>query len=100
MRLSLKGWIGLLTRYSLPVRYEKGVSVIAEERLEIEELLRAALSDWVDFLFVPTPEPFVIYADHDEYTTFYAQDRSNLSQVTEALLAQGFEQIAGYERAL
>jgi hypothetical protein len=95
-----KGWIGLLTRYSLPVRYEKGVSVIAEGRLEIEELLRAALSDWVDFLFVPTPEPFVIYADHDEYTTFYAQDRSNLSQVTEALLAQGFEQIAGYERAL
>jgi hypothetical protein len=31
---------------------------------------------------------------------FYAQDRSNLSQVTEALVAQGFEQIAGYERAL
>ncbi len=34
----------------------------AEGHVEIEELLRAALSDWVDFLFVPTPEPFVIYA--------------------------------------
>ena len=95
-----KGWIGLLTRHSLPIRYERGVSVTAEGHVEIEELLRAALSDWVDFLFVPIPEPFVIYADHDEYTTFYAHNHPSLSQVAEALLAQGFEQITGYERVL
>jgi hypothetical protein len=31
----------------------------------------------------------VIYADHDEYTTFYANTRSNLNRVVEALVAQG-----------
>ena len=69
-------------------------------RQEIEELLHATLSDWVDFLFVPAPKTFVIYADHDEYTTFYANSRSNLNRVTESLLTQGFEEVSGYQRRL
>ena len=93
-------WIDLLNRYSLPPRYGKGVSVTAAGRQEIEELLYTAFSDWFDFLFVTTPKPFVIYADHDEYATFYANTRSNLNRVVEALSAQGFEEVAEYSRQL
>jgi hypothetical protein len=95
-----KHWIELLTRYSLPPRYGRGVSVTADGRKEVEELLHTAFTDWFDFLFVPTPKPFVIYADHDEYTTFYANTRSNLNRVVQALLAQGFEEVAEYTRQL
>lgn len=95
-----KHWIDLLTRYSLPPRYSKGVSVTAVGAEEMQELLHTAFTDWFDFLFVPTPKPFVIYADHDEYATFYANTRSNLNRITEALSSQGFEEIAEYTRRL
>jgi hypothetical protein len=88
----------MLTRHSVPLQYKKGTSVTAEGEQEIEELLRAALSDWMDFLFIPTPKPFVIYADHDEYATFYANSRSNLNRVTDALLTEGFDEVPGYQR--
>jgi hypothetical protein len=51
----------------------------------MKEALIAVLSDCVDFLFIPTPTSFVIYADHDEYITFYAHTRSNLNQVANPL---------------
>lgn len=95
-----KHWIDLLTRYSLPARYGKGVSVTAVGRQEVEELLHTTFADWFDFLFVPTPKPFVIYADHDEYTTFYANTRSNLNRVVDVLSAQGIESVADYRRQL
>jgi hypothetical protein len=93
-----KHLVDLLTRHSLPTRYGKGTSVTAIGRQEMEELLRAAFTDWLDFVFVPSPKPFVIYADHDEYTTFYANTRSNINRVVEALLVQGFERISEYKR--
>jgi hypothetical protein len=93
-------WIELLTRYSLPPRYEKGVSVTAAGQQEIEAVLAAAFSDWVDFVFVPSPTRFVIYADHDEYTTFYAQTRSALKWIAEVLTGQGFETITGMKGSL
>ena len=95
-----KHLIDLLIRHSLPPRYGKGVSVTAAGQHEIEELLQAAFADWVDFLFVPSPKPFVIYADHDEYATFYANTRSNLNRISDALSLQGFEKIAEYTRPL
>jgi len=95
-----KHWIDLLARYSLPSRYGKGISVTAAGQREIGELLHAAFADWVDFLFVPSPKPFVIYADHDEYTTFYANTRSNLNRIVQPLLSQGFDVIAEYARQL
>lgn len=91
-----KHWIDQLIRHSLPPRYQKGTSVTAVG----QQVHHAALSDWVDFVFVPTPKTFVIYADHDEYTTFYANTRSNLNRVAEPLLTQGFEEISGYQRRL
>jgi hypothetical protein len=93
-----KRLIEVLTRHSLPLQYGKGTSVLAEGEQEIRELLHAAVSDVMDFLFVPSPKPFVIYADHHNYATFYANTRSNLSRVTDALLTQGFEEVSGYTR--
>jgi len=93
-----KHLLDVLTRHSLLRQYSKGTSVLAEGQQEIEELVRAVFSDWIDFLFVPTPKPFVIYADHDEYATFYANTRSNLNHVTDALLAEGIEEVSGYQR--
>lgn len=95
-----KHWIAFLTRYSLSPRYGKGVSVTAEGQHEILEMLEATFADWIDFLFAPTPKPFVVYADHDEYVTFYANTRSNLNRIAEVLAADGFEEIADFKRQL
>jgi len=95
-----KHLISLLTDYSISPRYGHDLSLTAVGQEEVEALLQAALSDWVDFIFIPQPKPFVIYADHDEYTTFYAHTCSNLNRVAEALSGQGFKTISGYERQL
>ena len=68
-------------------------SVTAENAEEAHLLLHAALTDWVDFAFVPSPKPFVIYADHDEYTTFFANTKSNLNRVVQALCSEGFDTV-------
>ena len=78
-------------------RLQAESSIEAAGPQEVGALLHAALSDWVDFWFIPSPKPFVIYADHDEYTTFFANTKSNLNGVVEALLKQGFQKV-DYER--
>jgi hypothetical protein len=95
-----KHLISLLSNYSIPPRCEQGLSVIAEGQKEVAALLQAGLSDWIEFIFVPDPKPFVIYAGHDEFTTFYANSRSNLNRVIKVLSGQGFEAVLDYERQL
>jgi len=90
----------LLEANSLPDLQKHDWSVTANGRREITDLLEAALEDWIDFIFVPTPKPFVIYADHDEYTTFYANTKSNLNLIAEALAARGYKQVENYLRTL
>jgi hypothetical protein len=65
----------------MPPRDVRGISLTAAGQQEIETLLHAAFSDSIDFIFVPEPRPFAIYADHDEFTTFFAHTRSNLNHV-------------------
>ena len=89
----------LLTSQSIPPSLQRESSIEAAGDQEVEALLRATLSDSVDFWFVPAPKPFVIYADHDEYTTFFANSKSNLNGVIEPLLKAGFERV-DYERHL
>jgi len=89
----------LLTSRSLPPSLQRESSIEVVGHQEAGALLQAALSDSVDFWFIPTPKPFVIYADHDEYTTFFAASKSNLNGVVEPLLKQGFEAV-DYERNL
>src|SRR5215831_5054522 len=88
----------LAARHKIAVRYGRDVVLKAENRQEVEESLLAALNDWIDFAFIPQPRSFVIYADHDEYATFYAQTRSNLNRITAALASGGFQVIEGYAR--
>lgn len=92
--------IKLLASYSLPPRYGCGLSLTAAGQQEVEMLLLAIFSDWIDFIFVPEPKSFAIYADHDEYTTFFAHKRSNLNRVVKALADDGFKMIPDYERHL
>lgn len=70
----------------------------AEGRTEVGKLLNAAFGEWVDFLFVPDPRPFVIYADHDEYTTFFFNSKSGISQLGEGLVKSGVRQVHDYQR--
>jgi len=95
-----KHLMAMLAKHSLPAQCGHDWSLRVAGQDEVEAILEAVLSDWVDFLFVPTPEPFVIYADHDEYMTFYAGTRSNLDRVVEALSAKGFAKVPSYERHL
>jgi hypothetical protein len=92
--------IELLKANAISPRYEKGVSIIAESKVEIAALLIAALGDYFDFIFVPEPKSIAILSDHDGYTTIYAQTRSNLNRVTIPLTDGGFHLVKDYEREL
>jgi hypothetical protein len=45
----------------------------------------ATLSESIDFVFVPSPASFMLYADHDEYVTFFSRKKSHLTRVVQAL---------------
>jgi hypothetical protein len=90
----------LLSAYSQSMNLTHGWSIESITTQSIRELLLATFKDWIDFAFIPAPQPCVIYADHDEYTTFYAMTKSNLNQVVHPLLAQGFTQVKDFERSL
>jgi len=90
----------LLSAYPQSMNLTHGWSIESITTQSIKELLLATIKDWIDFAFIPAPQPFVIYADHDEYTTVYAMTKSNLNQVVHPLLAQGFTQVKDFERSL
>lgn len=87
-----------LAKQSISDRITHGVCLEAEAPDEVAAILHATLADWIDFLFLPTPKRFAIYADHDEYTTFYANTKGNLSQIVYALHKKGFKRIEDYVR--
>jgi hypothetical protein len=91
--------LAMLARYSLGPT-DGAWSVEATGSAEVAKLLQAALTDSIDFAFVPTPKPFVIYVDHDEYATFYANTKSNLNIAVQALVKAGYKKVLGYERRL
>jgi hypothetical protein len=93
-----KNLTALLSSHQLQHSLRHDTSIVAEISTEAQPLLTAALGDWVDFLFIPTPKPFVLYADHDEYTTFYANSKANLNRVTAALTKGGFTAVENYIR--
>ncbi len=88
----------LLSSHQLQHVLRHDSSIVAEASAEVQTLLASALGDWVDFLFIPTPKPFVLYADHDEYATFFASRKSNLNRVTAALTKGGFTTVENYTR--
>jgi hypothetical protein len=90
----------LLKSHAIEPRNLLGQSLTASNPREVEELLVAAFSDWVDFLFVPTPKAFVIYADHDEFTTFFAHTRGDLNRAVQAMAALGVKTVPDFKRSL
>lgn len=73
-------------------------AIEASGKNAVAELLEAAFSDWLDFTFLPFPEDFAIYADHDEYTTFYSRDRAALKGLAGRLRTAGFDTVNDYTR--
>ena len=67
---------------------------------EAIDLLVAALGCSLDFYFVPEPRRFILYADHDEYTTLWAARKRTLSAIGTALLVAGFSEVSDYTRTL
>jgi len=92
--------IATLTKHSLPITYGRDWELAAVGRGEVAELLESVLSDWIDFIFVPKPRPFVIYADHDEFITFYTNTKSNLNFMLDTLSSGGFKRVQNYQRHL
>jgi len=66
---------------------------------DVRAMLRAVLSDSIDFAFVSMPKPFVIFADHDEFTTFLAMTRSNLNRIIAPMKAMKMAPVDGYTRS-
>jgi hypothetical protein len=88
----------LMEKYHLHLDnpWEFNLRVYGPEK--IKEALEAVLGDWIDFLFLPSPESIAIYADHDEYTTFYSKNAGTLAGLTQRLIGAGFRPIEGYVR--
>jgi hypothetical protein len=80
----------LLVQHSVTDETGVYVSLEAIGQEEIGALLRSALADWIDFVFVPTPTLFVMYTDHEEFTTFYANKKGALNRIVHALSDKGF----------
>ena len=90
--------IKLLAANSIKLENCYKFTVQAEGQAGIAELLETVLNNWIDFLFVPTPQSFAIYADHDEYTTFYLPTNALLTEFTGRLKAAGFKAVPNYMR--
>src|SRR5215470_5386555 len=93
-----KNLLNLLANNSVSVEDQYHLTIRAVGQHAIADLLEATLADWIDFVFVPSPEALAIYADHDEYTTFYAPDSVALKNVASGLAQAGFEAVLDYKR--
>lgn len=56
----------------------------------MRDLLTALFNDAVEFALIPTPKPFLVYADHDEFTTFFSARQSNLNRALRPLFERGY----------
>ena len=83
---------------ALPLTRESSIS--AQSREEFHALLFAAFWDAPDFICIPTPKPFVLYADHDDWITFYANTKSNLNGIIEPLASHGYDLVKYWHREL
>ncbi len=74
------------------------VSLVAQSAEEAQALLVAAFWDGPAFVCIPTPKPFVFYADHDDWITFYANSKSHLNHVIEPLTSHGYMLVQNWQR--
>jgi hypothetical protein len=70
-----------------------GSNIQAENASEASTLLEKVLSQWIDFAFIPSPRDFVIYADHDEYTTVFTATAELLISLRSSIKRLGFKEV-------
>lgn len=75
-------------------------SILAQSADEMRALLAVTFGDGPDFICIPTPKPFVFYADHHNWITFYANTKSNLNLVIKPLAAHGYKLVQDWKREL
>jgi hypothetical protein len=95
-----KSTLKLLSDSLLSLEDKWRFNLEAERRDDIAHLLEALLSDWIDFAFVLSPPAFSIFADHDEYITFYSIDERTIGQIAINLHTNGYQLIENYKRPL
>jgi hypothetical protein len=88
----------LLAKHQLPLALGPDITITATGAEEVKTLLAAALADCVDFYFLPKPNRFLLYADHDEYTTVFAARRASVSRIASAMGVAGIADVPGYSR--
>lgn len=76
------------------------ISLAVQSAAEAQALLVAAFWDGPDFICIPTPKPFVFYADHDDWITFYANSKSHLNHVIDPLVSNGYKLVQDWQRQL
>lgn len=95
-----KELIELLRTNSVPTRYSHDTSFTLSNADEVASVLQVVFQGWIDFIFIPEPKTFAIYADHEEYATFFAHSRSNLNRVVSPLEMRGFKAVQNYARKM
>jgi hypothetical protein len=90
--------LGLLRSRNIDVENRWSFCIEASETDDVSASLDAMLNDWIDFVFVPSPASFAIYADHDEYLTIYAPSAEELNRLIAELELRGFSFVADYVR--
>ena len=90
----------LFSRHRLSSGVAEGLTITAVGRDEAQELLVAALGDWVDFYFMAVPGSLFLYAAHDEYTTAFSARTGPLSRLAASLSSAGVQEIEGCRREL
>lgn len=53
--------------------------------------LQAALSGWIDLRAIFAPSKHALWADHDEYTTFFSESPAKIAEVRDVLRQGGVE---------
>ncbi|HWR15624.1 MAG TPA: hypothetical protein VN577_12400 [Terriglobales bacterium] len=78
---------------------EHDVTIEVEGRDALIQVLEAAMKDIGDFLFVPRPKRFVLYADRNQRATFFSQSAASLNKMSEFLSNEGFQELPVRRRA-
>jgi len=87
-----------LAMHGLPQEVGPETTVTATNAEEVNGLLVATLADWLDFYFLPKPNRFLVYADHDEYTTVFSARRTAVSRIATAMGVAGIAEVPGFSR--
>jgi hypothetical protein len=90
--------IELLAGQSLELENIWSFILFADSKESVAKLLEAVLGDWIDFFFIPDPASLAIFADHDEYVTFYSRSELLLADFASTLERAGFQSIPDWIR--